>query len=183
MTVLIDEEAKQLLKNAELIASAHRLSETVEQMAKEITTELAGQYPLVLCVMSGAVVFTGQLLPLLHFPLDFDYLHPTRYNHTLQGGLIEWKVLPPDNLKGRVVLVLDDVLDEGFTLASIRQRIMEGGAKAFYSAVLADKAIGKTKPICADFIGMSLPDRYIFGYGMDIRGLWRNLPAIFAIKE
>lgn len=183
MAILIDKEAKQLLENAELIASAHMLTEAVERMAKEITTVLAGQYPLVLCVMSGAVVFSGQLLPLLNFPLDFDYIHPTRYNHTLQGGVIEWKVSPPANLKGRVVLVLDDVLDEGFTLVAIRQCIMEGGAKAFYSAVLADKAIGKTKPICADFIGMSLPDRYVFGYGMDIRGLWRNLPAIFAIKE
>ncbi|MDV6343290.1 hypoxanthine-guanine phosphoribosyltransferase [Nitrosomonas sp. Is37] len=183
MTDLTDKEAEQLLKNAELIASAHMLTETVERMAKEITTVLAGQYPLVLCVMSSAVVFTGQLLPLLNFPLDFDYLHPTRYNHTLQGGVIEWKVSPPDNLKGRAVLVLDDILDEGFTLATIRQRVMEGGAKAFYSAVLADKVIGKTKPICADFIGMSLPDRYVFGYGMDIKGLWRNLPAIFAIKE
>ncbi|SFM48682.1 hypoxanthine-guanine phosphoribosyltransferase [Nitrosomonas communis] len=183
MAVLVDKKAKQFLKNAELIASAHMLSEIVEQMAKNITTVLAGQYPLVLCVMSGAVVFSGQLLQLLNFPLDFDYIHPTRYNQTLEGGVIEWKVLPPANLKGRVVLVLDDVLDEGFTLAAIRQCIIEEGAKAFYSAVLADKAIGKTKPISADFIGMSLPDRYVFGYGMDIKGLWRNLPAIFAMKE
>jgi hypoxanthine phosphoribosyltransferase len=183
MAVFVDKEANQFLIHAELIASAHMLSETVERMAKNITTVLAEQYPLVLCVMSGAVVFSGQLLPLLHFPLDFDYLHPTRYNHMLQGGVIEWKVLPPAHLKGRVVLVLDDVLDEGFTLAAIRQRIMEEGAKAFYSAVLVDKVIGKTKLISADFIGMSLPDRYIFGYGMDIKGLWRNLPAIFALKE
>jgi hypoxanthine phosphoribosyltransferase len=181
--MLTANEAEQLLKNAELIVSAQVLMETIERMAKEITLALSGQYPLVFCVMGGAVVFTGQLLPLLHFPLDFDYLHVSRYNRTLRGGRIDWKVPPQIDLKERVVLVLDDVLDEGVTLAAIRERMMEGKAKAFYSAVLADKAIGQAKPIHADFIGMTLPDRYVFGYGMDIQGLWRNLPAIYAIKE
>ena len=181
--MLTDKEAKQILADAEQIVSAQALMETIERMAKEITVVLSDQHPLALCVMNGAVVFTGQLLPLLKFPLTFDYLHPTRYNHSLQGGHIEWKVPPPDTLKGRVVLVLDDVLDEGLTLAVIREQIMAGGAEAFYSAVLADKVIGKKKPIQADFIGLSLPNRYVFGYGMDVKGFWRNLPAIYAIKE
>lgn len=181
--MLRDSEAAQLLANAELIVSPQALTAAIERVASEITSVLSEQNPLVLCVMGGAVVFTGQLLPLLDFPLDFDYLHPTRYHLTLQGGNIKWKVSPPDNLQGRVVLVLDDVLDEGFTLAAIRQRIMAGGATAFYSAVLADKALSKTKPISADFTGMTLPDRYVFGFGMDIKGKWRNLPAIYAIKE
>lgn len=181
--MLTDKEAKQLLADAELIVSAEALTATIDRMAKEITAALSDQYPLVFCVMGGAVVFTGQLLPLLSFPLDFDYLHVTRYNRALRGGRIHWKVSPQINLQERVVLVLDDVLDEGLTLAAIRQRMLEGGAKACYSAVLVDKAIDRAKPIQADFIGMSLPDRYIFGYGMDIRGIWRNLPAIYAMKE
>lgn len=180
--MMTDQEAKQLLVEAEQIVSTEVLAATIVRMAGEITAVLADQYPLVFCVMGGAVVFTGQLLPMLNFPLDFDYLQVTRYNRTLQGGHLHWKVSPQINLKERVVLVLDDVLDEGITLAAIRQRMINGGAKAFYSAVLADKAIGRVKPIQANFIGMSLPDRYLFGYGMDIRGIWRNLPAIYAMK-
>jgi len=128
------------------------------------------------------VVFTGQLLPLLKFPLDFDYLHVSRYNNETQGGEVRWKVAPRENVQGRVVLVLDDILDEGITLAAIRERIMDQGAKAFYSAVFADKNIGRSKPISADFVGVTLPNRYVFGFGMDVNGAWRNLPAIYAIK-
>jgi len=181
--MLSSEEAGQILDTAEQIYSASVVSETVRRMAADITDTLSGQYPLVLSVMGGAVVFTGQLLPLLEFPLSFDYLHVSRYNDETKGGKVDWKVVPHTSVKDRVVLVLDDILDEGITLASIRERIMESGAKAFYNAVFANKDIGRSKPIKADFVGVTLPDRYVFGFGMDIYGLWRNLPAIYAVKD
>jgi hypoxanthine phosphoribosyltransferase len=81
------------------------------------------------------------------------------------------------------VLVLDDILDEGETMYAIKQRVMELGATKFYCAAFADKNNGKIKPIHADFVGMELPNRFVFGYGMDIHGAWRNLPAIYAVKE
>ena len=180
--MLPTEEAQRILDTAEQIISATEVSQTVERMAADINAALGGKYPLVLSVMGGAVVFTGQLLPLLKFPLDFDYLHVSRYNNETQGGQVNWKVAPRENVSGRVVLVLDDILDEGITLAAIRERIMEQGAKAFYSAVFADKNIGRSKPISADFVGVTLPNRYVFGFGMDVNGAWRNLPAIYAIK-
>ncbi len=92
-------------------------------------------------------------------------------------------VSPPAKVRGRVVLVVDDILDEGHTLAEIRRRVLEAGGSKFYSAVFADKAIDKAKPIAADFVGITLPDRYVFGFGMDVKGAWRNLPAIYAMKR
>ena len=89
----------------------------------------------------------------------------------------------PNRIRELMYSGLDDVLDEGITLASIREKVMDSGAKAFYSAVLADKAIGKPKPFQADFVGLTLPNRYVFGFGMDIQDAWRNLPAIYAIKN
>jgi hypoxanthine phosphoribosyltransferase len=133
--------------------------------------------------MGGAVVFTGQILPMLDFPLDFDYLHVSRYGNEKQGGELHWKVAPRENVRGKVVLVLDDILDEGETMYAIKQRVMELGATKVYCAVFADKIHGKAKPIHADFVGMELPNRFVFGYGMDIHGAWRNLPAIYAVKE
>ena len=176
-------KALDLLKHAELIASSEKVSETLTQLADEITRALSDTHPLVLSVMGGAVVFTGQLLPKLSFPLDFDYIHVTRYGNNTQGGLLDWKVMPRENVAGRTVLVLDDILDEGHTLAAIREKVLSLGASAFYSAVFTDKQIGKPKPIQADFVGMTLPNRYVFGFGMDVQGAWRNLPAIYAIKE
>lgn len=176
-------KALDILKNAELIASSEKVSETLSQIASEITVALSDKHPLVLSVMGGAVVFTGQLLPKLLFPLDFDYIHVTRYGNNTQGGLLDWKVMPRENVAGRVVLVLDDILDEGHTLAAIREKVLSLGASAFYSAVFTDKQIGKQKPIQADFVGMQLPNKYVFGFGMDVQGAWRNLPAIYAMKE
>jgi hypoxanthine phosphoribosyltransferase len=138
---------------------------------------------MVLSVMGGAVVFTGQLLPRLKFPLEFGAIEVTRYNNDIQGREITWRLPPRDNVRGRVVLVVDDILDEGITLAAIRKRLVEMGASKVLSAVLADKAIGREKPITADFVGVSVPNRYVFGFGMDAYGLWRNLPAIYALKD
>ena len=182
-TLLSTEEANTILADAEEIVSAKAITKILNQLAIDITAVLSDQNPVVLCIMNGAVIFSGQLLPLLNFPLSFDYLHVTRYNNTTQGGQISWKMPPQPCLEGRVVLVLDDVLDEGITLAAIREKIMGCGAKAFYCAVLADKDIGKSKPFDADFVGLTLPNRYVFGFGMDIHGAWRNLPAIYAIKN
>ncbi|HEX5364126.1 MAG TPA: hypoxanthine-guanine phosphoribosyltransferase [Gallionella sp.] len=177
------QHANEILRNAELICPAEQVQAALQRVAQQIKDGLSGKRPLVLSVMGGAVVFTGQLLPLLDFPLDFDYVHVSRYGDARQGGQMHWKVEPRENVRGRVVLVLDDILDEGYTLAALKERVLELGASEFYSAVFADKQHGKAKPIHADFVGMELPDRFVFGYGMDIEGAWRNLPAIYAVRE
>ncbi len=175
-------DAQQLLDNAECVASADTVQAAISRLAGEITDALAQDFPLVLAVMGGAVVFAGQLLTRLNFPLEFDYLHVTRYRGETRGGEMEWRVLPGQNVVGRNVLVLDDILDQGETLAAIRDKLMNMGAARVWSAVLTDKANGHAKPIHADFSGLSVPDRFVFGCGMDAYGLWRNLPAIYALK-
>jgi hypoxanthine phosphoribosyltransferase len=181
--MLSNQEARLILQQAELIVSAEIVQAAVARVAQEINGVLANQHPLVLSVMGGAVVFTGQLLPQLNFPLDFDYIHVSRYGNGRQGGDLHWRVEPRENVRGKIVLILDDILDEGETLAAVKQRVMELGATGCYSAVFADKLIGKPKPIRPDFVGVELPDRFVFGYGMDIQGAWRNLPAIYATRD
>ena len=139
-------EAQQLLDNAEPIASEEAVQAVLDRLADEISRELADAFPLVLPVMGGAVVFAGQLLPRLRFPLEFDYLHVTRYRGNTTGGEMEWRVLPGQNVIGRTVLVLDDILDEGETLAAIRDKLLSMGAARVWSAVLTDKDNGLDKP-------------------------------------
>ncbi len=172
-----------LLLRAEPIHAAAAVEAALDRLGAEITRELGDSRPLVLCVMSGAVVFAGQLLPRLAFPLEFDYLHVSRYHDRTEGSHIVWKILPGDNLKGRSVLVLDDILDEGLTLAEVRKKCLRAGAARVLIAVLARKETGRPKPLEADFVGLAVPDRYVFGCGMDVHGWWRNLPGIHALKE
>ena len=176
-------EARDILAGAELIYSAETVAAAVTRVATEITEKLGESNPLLLCVMSGGVPFAGQLMTQLQFPLDFDYMHVTRYGQETSGGALSWRSAPWTPVKGRTVLILDDILDEGLTLAAIAERMKELGATACYTAVATDKLNGKQKPIKADFVALTVPDRFVFGYGMDVRGKWRNLPAIYAMKE
>lgn len=172
-----------MLADSELVCSAGDVDAAVKRVAREISERLGERNPLVLAVMRGAVVFAGHLLPLLRFPLEFDYLDVTRYGNATSGGAITWKMSSGTAVQGRVVLLLDDILDQGYTLAAIRERMLAEGASAFYSAVFADKDIGTPKPAAADFVGVNLPNRYVFGFGMDVKSAWRNLPAVYALKE
>jgi hypoxanthine phosphoribosyltransferase len=177
------QQARDILAKADLVHSPQAVQAALERVAGEVTAALADKYPLVLCVMTGGVIFSGQLLPRLDFPLDFDYLHVTRYGQDTQGGKLSWRSAPWTPVKGRAVLVIDDILDEGVTLAAVCESLRRLGASEVYTAVFADKANGKNKPVKADFIGLTVPDRFVFGFGMDVHGAWRHLPAIYALNE
>ncbi len=177
------EKAWAFLRDSDLITSAAEVQAAVDRVAAEIERALGKRYPLVLAVMGGAVVFAGQILPKLRFPLDFDYVHASRYGAATRGAGIEWRVRPPEIVKGRAVLVLDDILDHGETMAAIRNGLLELGAESVHCAVLVEKRLNTKKPIAADFIGLQIPDRFVFGCGMDAKGYWRNLPEIRAMKE
>ena len=176
-------KARAMLANADLIHSEETVQTALAQVAAVICERLADKNPLVLCVMTGGVIFCGQLLPKLAFPLDFDYLHATRYGPETQGGKISWRMAPWTSVKGRTVLVVDDILDEGVTLAAVKESLSRLGAAEVLLAVFTDKVNGKQKPIGADFVGLTVPDRFVFGFGMDVDGAWRNLPAIYAMKD
>src|SRR5437868_14247130 len=123
-------EAWAFLRDSDLVSSAQDVQDAVERIAADIEKQLAEAYPLVLAVMGGALVFAGQILPKLRFPLDFDYIHASRYGAATRGASLEWRVTPPKGVAGRHVLVLDDILDAGDTMAAIRDRLLELGAKS-----------------------------------------------------
>lgn len=177
------QQARALFAEAELICSAEEIQAAIDRMAASITQHLAEAHPLVVTVMGGAIVFAGQLLPRLGFALECDYVHASRYGNETRGTELRWVKDTHTPLAGRTVLLLDDILDEGITLAAVRQRLLDGGAGEVITAVLASKDLGRDKPVQADYVGVELPNRYVFGCGMDVAGWWRNLPAIYALRE
>ena len=152
-------------------------------MASGISQKLSGTDPLVICVMTGGVVPFGLLLPKLQFPLQIDYVHATRYGKKLHGGQLQWVSGPHQEIHERTVLLIDDILDEGATLAGIEARYRAEGAREVYKAVLVMKDRVRTHDVTVDFVGLEVPDRYVFGYGMDYKGYLRNAPGIYAEAE
>lgn len=175
---------QEIFDQADCLYSNDQVVAVIDVLAEEINTELATKNPLILIVMNGGLVFGGQLLSRLNFPLQVDYLHASRYGDNTQGASLNWRVQPSIDLKNRCILIVDDILDEGKTLLEIIAYCTEQGADKVLTAVLTEKRHDRkvTQDLKADFCGLTLEDRFVFGFGMDYQGYWRNAPGIYAVK-
>lgn len=183
MTDTVD-ELTQVFAEADCLVSEEQVHAAIQSMASAITERLRGSNPLLFCVMNGGLILTGQLLTQLKFPVQAEYLHATRYRQETTGGILEWKLKPDADFHDRTVLIVDDILDEGTTLEAIGDYCRAQGAKEVLTAVLVDKQHDrKARPgLKADFTGLEVEDRFLFGFGMDYKGYWRNAPGIYAVK-
>lgn len=177
-----EQDVRAVVAEAECLYDQHAVEQALDAMAERIRDRLEGSDPLVLCVMTGALIPAGHLLTRLDFPLEIDYCHATRYAGETRGGRLEWKARPSRELADRSVLVFDDILDEGLTLEAIMDHCREAGAREVLSAVLINKHHDRKNDLVPDFVGLDIEDRYVFGYGMDYHGYLRNMPGIYAVK-
>ena len=175
------------LANSEVVHDRQAIERSIVDMAARIHADYAGTVPVYLTVMHGGMPFAAQLaleLGARGLDLEFDYLHATRYRGATSGGELTWKHRPATPLQGRRVLLVDDIVDEGHTLAAVREWCRGEGAADVRIAALTVKAHDRcVAGLCADYAGLSVPDRYVYGYGMDFHEQGRNLPAIYALKD
>ena len=171
-----------LIRKSSVIYSEIEIKTVIQNIADQVNQTIKTDDLYVLCVMNGALIFAGQLLPRLEKNIKYSYIHATRYAASLTGGPIHWLVKPSKDIEGETVLILDDILDEGITLREIVTTCEAMKAKAIYTAVLFDKDIVKEKSYIPNFIGLKVPNRFVFGYGLDCKGLGRNLPHLYALN-
>ncbi len=169
--------------DAQLVFSNSEITSAINTLANKLNSQLKNETPVVLCVMQGGLIFSGQLIPKLNCMLEIDYIHATRYNNETEGGTLQWRAYPVADLSNRTILILDDILDEGITLQSIIQYCETQGAKKILSAVLLrknhDHCVAKN---ITDNYALTVDDDYVFGFGMDYRGQYRQLDTIYKIK-
>ena len=172
------------LAQAELLFERSTLESVIADMGRQIDAALDGERAVFLPVMNGALIFAGQLALAIRTDLEFDYVHATRYRGATSGSDLHWLREPAVSLVDRVVLLVDDILDEGHTLKAVREDCYRRGARRVLIASLCTKRHDRlVEGIASDFNGVELPDRYVFGYGLDYYEQGRNLPAIYALKE
>lgn len=176
---------QSVIENAECLYSFDDLNHALDRMALEITAKLKDANPLILCVMTGALITTGHLVTRLNFPLEIDYIHVTRYRGTNRGGDLHWLVEPRQSLKDRAVLVVDDIMDGGLTLAAINDYCKQAKAGSVQTAVLVSKERKREAGVNfePDFVGVRTPDKYLFGFGLDYHEYLRNMPGIYAVND
>ena len=182
---LTDETLRQIRDEAVMLHGPEAVATAFDRMAREITAVLDGTLPIVICVLNGGIIPAGHLLTRLAFPLETDYLHATRYRGKTTGGReIIWLCRPHLSLQGRTVLLIDDILDEGNTLKAISAYCRDAGSVRVYTAVLVEKHHDRrVAGMSADFVGLAVEDRYVFGCGMDYKGYLRNLNGIYTLGE
>lgn len=171
-----------ILDEADCLVDEAALNNALDKMAVQITADLADKLPLVLCVMNGGLIPTAALIERLHFPLELDYIHATRYGMETQGTQLNWLSYPQSNLKGRHVLVVDDIFDQGHTLQAIAQWLEEQEVSRVHTATVINKLHDRKTDMTPDYVGTDVMDRFLFGYGMDYKGFFRNLKGIYAVK-
>ncbi|EKD72905.1 MAG: hypothetical protein ACD_45C00537G0003 [uncultured bacterium] len=179
------DQIQLILNRSECLYDFKAVNTALDRMATAITQQLKSTRPLVLCVMTGALITVGHLVTRLSFPLEIDYIHATRYRGTTRGGDLHWLVEPRQSLKDRTVLIVDDIMDGGLTLAAILDYCKQQQAQAVYSAVLVSKKRAREPGIKfePDFVGLTTEDRYLFGFGLDYEEHLRNVPGIYAVSE
>ena len=180
-------ELQGCLKKSDLIYNHSQIYAALAGQADKINQYLNTladdeESPIFMPVMNGGLIYAGQLLPLIKIPVQIDYIHATRYRNSTEGFELEWKVYPQQNLKGRIVVVLDDILDEGHTLDAIVKYCQAQGAREVLSSVLVTKLHDRrAAEFTATYSALDVPDRYVYGFGMDYKGYLRNADGIYAV--
>ncbi len=171
-----------MLSHLELLHDEMEVTAAYERIAREIDRDYHTSNPVVITVLTGGMIPTIEITNRLRIPLELDFLHATRYQGQLSGGEIAWMVSPRIPIEGRNILIIDDILDEGDTLKAIVHFCQERKAANIRSVVLARK--NQPQKIQADYIGFTVPaNRYLVGCGMDYRGHWRHLRAIYTLID
>ncbi len=171
-------------QQAELLYSQAQVESAIAVIAEQMNRDLASDSVVLLCVMNGGLPFVGQLMLQLNFPLRLDYIHATRYNNTQSGGALQWRCEAQCDLRDQTVIIADDILDEGNTLAALIKYCESKGAAKVVSAVLVEKQRVRQHVLAgADYTALTVPNRYVFGYGMDCESLGRNVAGIYAVAD
>lgn len=176
------EELNTILNEADCLVDKTQLHTVLDKMASQITADLGNKIPLVICVMNGGLIPAAALLERMTFPLELDYIHATRYGMATEGNALKWLSYPQSDIKGREVLILDDIFDQGHTLLAIQNWFKEHGAANVSTATVVNKVHDRKVDMTPDYVGIDVEDRFLFGFGMDYKGFFRNMPGVYAIK-
>lgn len=179
------EKVTALKQKGRCLHTEAEVKAAISTMAAEMTKELACAVPIFLCVMNGAVIFMGQLLTQLNFPLQINYIHATRYQGEIEGRELHWRAEPTIALKDRIIVVVEDILDTGLTLAAVKQYCIDNGAKKVYTAALVDKQHPREPGGIekCNFTGLVVENKFLYGYGLDYKDFLRNEAGIYAVEE
>ena len=167
----------------EILLTEQQIRERVTEVAKQVDADLAGRFPVAVGILKGSIIFYADFIRCLTVPLELDFMAVSSYGSgtTSSGNLKIRKDLDGD-IKGRDVIVIEDIIDSGFTLACLKKLLLERGAASVTIVTLLDKHERRTEDIAPDYNCFEIPDAFVVGYGLDYNERYRSLPYIGILK-
>jgi hypoxanthine phosphoribosyltransferase len=173
-----------ILSRSQLVYTHEEIVSAIDLLAKKLNRQFKNKKALILPVLTGAIPFVGMLLPRLSFAIEVNYFHVSRYQNNIGTNQIKITHQPsPESVFNQEILVVDDILDEGITLKLINEHLMTIKPKSITNIVLFEKQLDIKKEISAHYVGLVVPDAYVFGFGLDFNGAGRNIPDLYAFNE
>ena len=173
-----------ILSRSQLIYTHEEIVSAIDLLAGKLNRQFKNKKALILPVLTGAIPFVGMLLPRLSFTIEVNYFHVSRYQNNVGTNQIKITHQPsPESVLNQEVLVVDDILDEGITLKLINEQLIDMKPKSITNVVLFEKQLDIKKEISADYVGLDVPDAYVFGFGLDFNGAGRNIPDLYSFNE
>jgi len=173
-----------ILSRSQLVYTHEEIVSAIDLLARKLNRQFKNKKALILPVLTGAIPFVGMLLPRLSFTIEVNYFHVSRYQNNVGTNQIKITHQPsPESVLNQEVLVVDDILDEGITLKLINEQLITMKPKSITNVVLFEKQLDIKKEISAHYVGLYVPDAYVFGFGLDFNGAGRNIPDLYSFNE
>ncbi len=155
----------------------------IEWLGEKISRDLSGAPLVVIAVMKGAAMFAGDLVKKIDLPIELEYLYARSYSGSKSTGIVEVDRIPRVELKGKNLLLVEDIIDTGLTMQTIKVEMQKLGAEKVYLCSLLSKPSRRQIEIYIDYLGFEIPDEFVVGYGLDYNEQYRNLPFVGIYSE
>ena len=168
----------------EILISRDEIAKAVDRLASEIKRDYQGKQPLLIGVLKGSFVFMADLIRQLDLPLELDFIRLSSYGAARESsGKVRVVQGVKTPIKGRDVLVIEDIVDTGITTSFLFDYLKRKKPASLKLCALTDKPSRRRVPVSIDYLGLSLPDKFVVGYGLDFDQRFRNLPDIYALED
>ena len=167
-----------------ILISRDEIAEAVDRLAYEIKRDYQGKQPLLIGILKGSFVFMADLIRQLDLPLELDFIRLSSYGATRESsGKVRVIQGVKTNVKSRDVLVIEDIVDTGITTSFSLDYLKKRQPASLKLCVLTDKPSRRRIPVSIDYLGFTVPDKFIVGYGLDLDQKFRNLPDIYTLED
>jgi hypoxanthine phosphoribosyltransferase len=176
-------EVSMLQHRLTRLLSREQIAHGVEQLAEGVRSDYRGKCPLLVGVLKGSFIFLADLVRELNMPLTVEFVQVRSYQHTSSTGKVKISSGAPLQVRGRHVLVVEDIVDTGTTVARVREWLQKDGPASLRLCALLDNPSRRRVPVQIDYLGFTVPDRFVVGYGLDLDQQYRYLADVYIVEE